>query len=269
MKQTDSSYNQSVQRAIKILEYLAAADGPKDLTVISRNVQLNKSTVYRFLTTLEADRYVHQDAVTGRYSLGSKVTWLSAKFLEKNEIRNVAHAILEDLSQQTGETAHLAILDGDEVCYVDKINGAQAVLMASRVGLRMPIHCTALGKALLAYRPRSEWRRYVETNGLPARTARTITCPDQFYAELENVRRQGYAWDQLENEDGIRCVAAPVRDANGDVVAAISISGWIITMTEERLQELTPRVCAAAEAISARLGCEMADETMDHSTVRS
>lgn len=269
MKHPESPLNQSVQRAIKILEYLAAADGPKDLAVISRNVQLNKSTVYRFLTTLEADRYIHQDSITGRYSLGAKVTWLSAKFLEKNEIRNVAHPILDDLSHQTGETAHLGILDGDEVCYVDKINGEQAVLMASRVGLRMPIHCTALGKVLLANLSRAEWRRYVEANGLPPRTAQTITQPELFYAELEKVRQQRFAWDQLENEDGIRCVAAPIQDASCKVVAAISVSGWIITMTEERLRQITPQVCAAAEAISARLGCEKAIEIIDQATVQS
>ncbi|HZW02452.1 MAG TPA: IclR family transcriptional regulator [Anaerolineaceae bacterium] len=267
MKQPESPLNQSVHRAIKILEYLAAADGPKDLAVISRSVQLNKSTVYRFLTTLEEDQYVYQDAVTGRYSLGAKVTWLSAKFLEKNEIRNVAHPLLEALAVRTGETAHLGILDGDEVCYIDKINGDQAVLMASRVGIRMPLHCTALGKVLLASEPVARWQQYVDEYGLPPRTARTITHPNRFFEELETVRRQRFAWDELENEDGIRCVAAPIRDASCEVVAAISVSGWIITMTEARLRQITPWVCAAAEAISARLGCEATIESKDPTTV--
>jgi IclR family transcriptional regulator, KDG regulon repressor len=253
MKRADP-LNRSAYRTILILEYLAKVEGPKDLAVISRELGLNKSTVYRFLSTLAEEGYVLQEPAKGRYSLGPKVTWLGAKFLEKNPLTKVARPYLEELVKETGETVHFALLDNDEVVYIDKVDGRQAVLMASRIGARMPIHCTALGKALLSGKPESEWQRYVAVKGLPARTPHTITDPEDFYRELGCVRERSYAVDNLENEDGIRCIAAQVKDSRGKVVAAISISGWILTMTPERVAQLVPTISNAASQISNTLG---------------
>lgn len=251
---TTKSLNSSVKRAVKILEFLAVSAGPMDLGDISRSLKMNKSTVYRFLATLMEDGYVNQDPNSGKYSLGSKVTWLAAHFLEKIEVRNLARPLLQELARTTGETIHMAILDQNEVSYIEKIDGNQAVRMASRVGSRAPVHCTALGKVLLSCQPEKEWHRYVAEVGLASRTPFTITEPDTFFQELRHVRSQGYALDNQEAEDGIRCIAAPIKDSSGNVIAAISITGWTLTMTPERMSRLVPDILKTANCISQQLG---------------
>lgn len=248
------SLNQSATRALAVLEYLATADAPRDLAVISADLGMHKSTTFRFLSTLVAEGYACQDAGTGRYYLGPKVTWLASKFLEKLEIIKTARPILEELSAATGETTHLAILDHDKVVYVDKHEGRQAVRMAAHTGDRMPVHSTSLGKVLLADLPETAWERYVQTPGLAPRTPNTIVAAAEFYKELRRVRLHGYALDNMENEEGIRCIAAPVRDHTGRVVAALSISSWTVSMTLERAQNLVPRLSEAALTLSCQLG---------------
>jgi DNA-binding IclR family transcriptional regulator len=246
--------NQSAVRALSVLEYLAQAGAPQDLAVISAALGMNKSTAYRFVSTLAAQGYVRQDAENGRYALGPRVVWLASKFLERLEVRSVARPALEALARDTGETVHLAILDQDAVVYIDKIDGQASVRMASGVGCRMPLHSTSLGKALLADFPESAWRAYVSRAGLGPCTPHTIVEPAAFLRELERVRKQNYAIDDMENEEGIRCVAAPLRDHTGRAVAAVSLSGWTLSMTPERVRSLVPRLQTAIAEISQRLG---------------
>lgn len=246
--------NLSVRRAIIILEYLAEAEKPRELAAISHDLAMNKSTLYRFLSTLEQAGYVERESKTGRYSLGPRVVWLAAKFLETIDIRELARPTLEELSQESGETIHLAILDRDEVVYIDKIDGRQAVQMASRVGFRMPLHSTALGKVMLADLPEDQWQRYVSEIGLIPHTPNTIVEPEVFFEHLRQVRKQNYSIDAAENEESVRCVAAPIRDHTGKTIAALSISGSTITMTPEKVQSLVPSVQKGALSISERLG---------------
>ena len=246
--------NQSVVRALVILEYLAEADEPRDLAVISRDLAMNKSTVYRFLSTLAEFGYVHQDLNTSQYSLGARVIWLGYKFLENIDIRRIARPILEQLSSKTGETVHMGLLDGYEVFYIDKIDGRGAVRMASRIGSRLPVHSTALGKVLYSALSEAEWEAYAISDRLTTRTSETITEPEAFYAELRKVRQQGFATDNCENEDGIRCIAAPIHDHSGQSIVALSISGWTQTMTPKKVQSLIPLVKQAALEISHRAG---------------
>lgn len=254
MKQSDFSANNSVRNAILVIEYLARADNPQNLSTISKDLGMNKSTAYRLLSTLEESNYIHQNESTRQYSLGARVSWLSTRFLEKNELRRTARPFLEAMSQKINETIHLGILEHSGVTYIDKINGREAVIMASQVGGRTPVHCTALGKALLAYQPEPKWHEYVEQNGLPAKTESTITEPEQFYIELKKIRDSGYSIDNIENEDGIRCVASPIFDANNNVVAAVSISSWIINMTMERVQQVIPLLKSITSDISTQMG---------------
>lgn len=248
------STNQSVVRSIIILEYLARSSRAKDLAAISKDLSMNKSTVYRFLSTLADHGYVYQDPDTDRYRLGSKTAWLGSKFLESVDVRREARPFLEDLSSKSRETIHLGLLDREEIVYIEKLDGHGAIRMASRIGSRMPVHCTALGKALLATRPQSEWQEYVDQVGLEPRTENTITDPGTFYSELKRVRKRGVAFDNCENEDGIRCVAAPVLDHRGQAVAAVSVSGWTRTMTREKVNSLSLLVKNTALDISQRLG---------------
>ncbi|MDH4135947.1 MAG: IclR family transcriptional regulator [Anaerolineae bacterium] len=252
--------NLSVRRAITILEHLAEAQEPKELTAVSHDLAMNKSTVYRFLSTLAKAGYVRQESDTGRYALGPRVAWLAAKFLETVDIRQLARPILEELGRESGETIHLAILDQDEVVYIEKIDGRQAVQMVSRVGSRLPVHSTALGKVLLADLPESQWQRYISEVGLTAHTPNTIVVPEAFFEHLRQVQRQNYSIDNVENEEGVRCVAAPIRDHTRKTIAALSISGSTITMTPEKVESLVPLVQKGALTISERLGFNHPEE---------
>lgn len=252
--QDPSVMNYSVAKAFTILEYMATAEAPRELGVISQSVGMNKSTVYRFLTTLESLGYVVQDQDTGRYALGSRVVWLASQFLDNLDIRIIARPFLEQLVEKTRETVHLAVMDDFEVVYIDKVDGHQPVKMASRVGNRMSAHSTGLGKALLAHEDESQWSVYVYSKGLPACTPNTITDPEKLYNHLQAIRERGYAIDDSENEDGIRCVAVPVRDHTGKAIAAISISGWSLTMTPDRDEQLATLAQQTAQKLSERLG---------------
>lgn len=246
--------NFSVAKAFAILEYLAAVDGPKELGVISAALDMNKSTVYRFLFTMGTLGYIKQDPQSGRYALGPRLVWLGSRFLDSLDFRGVARPYLEQLVAETRETVHLAILHDFDVVYVDKVDGMQPVKMASQIGNRMPAHSTGLGKALLASLEQDQWPVYVQKKGLTKFTPHTIDNPEVFYAHLQEVRERGYAIDDCENEDGIRCVAVPVRNHRGKTIAAISISGWSLTMTPERDESLARLARETSRQISEHLG---------------
>ncbi len=246
--------NNSVLRAIEILEYLALVKRPCDLAVISRDLKMNKSTLHRFLTTLVQEGYVAREDNTKRYRLGAKVAWLAAHFLSAVDVRQVAHPFLEQLAISSEETVHLAVLDRNEIMYIDKVDSQKAVRMASFVGSRAPVHSTSVGKVLLAHQPEAQWEAYIQTTGLAACTPHTITDPTTFMNHLRQVRKQGYAIDQLENEEGICCVAAPIYDHLGKVVAAISITGWNVTMTDVTIEKMIPLVQEGCRAVSKALG---------------
>lgn len=245
--------SQSAQRTLRLLEYLAES-GPTRLSTVAEDLGLNKSTAHRFLSTLVRSGYAQQDPETRAYLLTPKLAGLGLQVLDQIDLRQAVRPHLEELARRSGEAAHLAVLDALEIVYLDKVEGSQAVNMVSRVGGRARAHSTALGKVLMASRSREEWDRYVEEGRLTPRTERTITHPDRFRDELERVRGQGYAVDDVENEQGIRCVAAPIRDHSGAVMAAMSISGWTVSMTPERVEELIPVVVGQAAHASAALG---------------
>ncbi len=246
--------NASVKHTVEILEYLAAARRPVDLAQISRDMRMNKSTLHRYLTVLTQHGYVSREEVTRRYRLGARVAWLAAQFLSATDVRQVAHPILEHLAKVSGETIHLAILDRHEIMYIDKVDSQQAVRMASFVGSQAPIHSTSVGKAMLAYQPESQWLEYIKNPGLTVCTPHTITDPTVFVDHLRQVRDQGYAIDRLENEDGICCVAAPIYDHLGKVIAAISITGWNISMTDATIEKMIPLVQDGCRTVSKELG---------------
>ena len=247
-------FNSSAAKAFAVLEYLADSACSKDLGVISADLQMNKSTTYRFLATLCSLGYIVQNPENGRYALGPKIVWLASKYLEGIDLRAIARPFLETLVEKTRETVHLAILDNSEVVYIDKVDGMQPVKMASRIGGRMPAHSTGLGKALLAHLDEFHWQEYIAKVGLKTYTPNTIHDPDEFIQHLRLIRERGYSIDNSENEAGIRCVAVPVFDHTGQTIAAISISGWSLTMTPSRDAELAKLAKCVAHELSERLG---------------
>jgi len=250
-----SSGSQSARRTLRLLAYLAAA-GPSSLSSVALALGVNKSTAHRFLSALVEEGWAGQIPTTREYVLTPRVLQVGSLVLDRMEVRSEARPHLEALSRETSETTHLGTLDGFEVAYVDKVEGHGAVKMASRIGGRGTCHSTSMGKVLLSSRPEEEWARYVDEVGLVRRTAKTFTEPQAFYEELRRIRRDGYAVDDVENEEGIRCLAAPIRDRDGAVVAAMSVSGWTLSMTPERIPELVPVVLGRAEGASRALGYE-------------
>jgi DNA-binding IclR family transcriptional regulator len=245
--------NQSALRALAVLELLAET-GPASLATIANRLGLNKSTTHRFVTTLVHAGYVQQTPDTRAYRLTTKLVGVASAILDQIEVGKEVAPVLEETARLTAQTVHLAILEQFDVVYIAKVEGGQSVVMATRVGGRSMLHSTALGKALLAAQPEAVWERYVSGHGLTRRTQQTITTPSEFYAELRKIRAEGVSHDVGENEDGIRCVAAPVRDHTGDVVAAMSVSGWTMSMTEDRIPALVPLLREQAERASQLLG---------------
>jgi DNA-binding IclR family transcriptional regulator len=246
---------QSVTRALTLLDALGGSRGEVGIAELSKQVGFHVSTAHRLLATLIAQGYARQNPETGRYGLGAKAFHLAESYLGQMDLRRVVHPVLERLSRETGETANLVILDGHEALYLDKVESPQSLRIFSRIGRRAPLHCTAAGKVLLADRSWSEVRRMLGRDSLERYTPRTILSPEVLRRELEGVKSGGVALDREECEEGATCIAAPVRNARGETVAAMSISGPTLRMHAERIRELTPVVVGMGREASKRLGC--------------
>lgn len=254
MSEDNRSLVQSVSRSLRILEVLGRSDKPQSLAEITDSVQLPKTTVHRLLETLQCEGYVEQDPETRQFLLSSKILELAASFLGRLDVREVARPILMELWQQSQETVHLGLLDDGEVLYVEKLESPHTIRMYSEIGRRAPLHCTGLGKALLANLPAEKFEQIVAQQGLQRFTENTLVNRVKLLEELATIRSRGVAFDNEEHEKNVRCVAAPVYDAQGRVTAAISIAGPAFRMTAERQKDLEPYVVAAAQRISQRLG---------------
>ena len=243
----------TVAKAFSILDLVCEKDtGGTSLAEVSNHLHVSKSTAHRYLTTLEELDVVRRDDNDG-FSLGPKLIELTGAFLSNHDLRNEGQSFLEKLAAQTEETVHLAIPSGDEVVYIAKVDSSHSVRMASHIGALNPMHCTALGKAILAHYPPDRVEEII-AKGLPKRTSHTLTTPERLLDELERVRIQGLATDDQENELGVRCTGAPIFDYTGKVIGAISVSGPAGRITKERSIEMGPLVKEAALEISRRMG---------------
>jgi len=253
-----SNLVQTIERVSLILDMVGQNSQGMSIRDLSAGLGLPKGTIHRILASLAYFGYIRQEPVTKLYFLGLKLMDLNTQLSNQLDFRKVAEPILRDLAEKTKQTAHLVILDRDEVVYVDKIETPQhtgGLKMASRIGSRNPAHSSAVGKVLLSYYPEEDLAAFLQRKGLPRRTQNTITRRDDFRDHLKTVRHQGYAMDEEENEQGIRCVGAPIFDDKGRPVAAISVSGSVFQMTKEVVQDVMKgKVMAAAAEISRRLG---------------
>ena len=240
---------QTLARGLTLLEKVG--EGVHTLDGLAQALGLPKSTAHRLARALVQTGYLRHQPRRG-YTLGPKLIRLGFQAHAQQELPLLARPHLEWLRDRTGETVHLGILEGREVVYVDKLPGRRELQLASRVGSRFPAQSTALGKALLAYLPEEAWAQHF-IPGLK-RTPRTIADPENFKEELRLTRSRGYALDLEENEVGVRCVAAPVWDGQGKVVAAVSLSTAAVYLDEERIQEVVPLVQEAARRVSRELG---------------
>ena len=244
---------QSVDRALRILEIISDAEDGLTLAQIAQMIELPKSTVHGLVSTLRDHRYIKQSDEDGRYLMGMKLFEMGTKAARSWDIRDAAKPAMRWLSKEFGETVHLGCEDNGEVLYLDKIAADSLITIVSDIGARLPMHCSGIGKALLAHKSDSEINRYISNKGLIPLTGRTITNKDAFLAELEKVKEQGFAIDDGEIMEGLRCVGAPIFDTDGLVRYAISVSGQVKDIYGKRLERLIIETKRAAKEISYAL----------------
>lgn len=244
---------QSVERAVAVLKLFGEAEPDLGVSDLARRLRLHKSTVSRLLSTLEAGGFVQQDDRTGRYRLGLQLATLAGRALTQYDLRDVARPALSELAPAADETVALAVLDGDVAVNIDQVLAPNPVKHLGWIGRRLPLHCTAAGKPLLAYQPALVLDALL-ARPLARYTARTITDPALLRRELGLVRAQGFAVAQEEYEAELSAVGAAVRNHRGEVVASITISGPTYRLGQQRLLELGRAVCRSAERVSALLG---------------
>lgn len=245
---------QSVERAFQLFELLVQHRSLK-LGALADAVGVHKSTAFRLLQTLMKLGYVEKEPGGGAYQLGLKAIETGARALRSWPVHEAARPVMDGLAATLGETVNLALVDGIEMVYVVTVDTENALRMQLNVGRRAPVHCTAVGKAVLAFRPDVFAR--LAGRPLARLTEKTLVDLGALDAHLAEVRRLGYAVDDEEQEVGARCVAAPVRDAGGRVIGALGISAPAARLKPERIREVGPDLVRAAAVISTRLGwCE-------------
>jgi DNA-binding IclR family transcriptional regulator len=243
--------SQSLSRALTIL--MSLGEDARSLDQLATELGVHKSTVLRLLQTMESQRFVTHDS-QHQYVLGSKLFELANRALEQRDVRTIARPHLSALNSVTGQTIHLATYESGEAIYIDKFDANQSVRMYSRIGRPAPLHCTAVGKVLVAAQPRTEWRAIAERLDYRDFTERTIRTSDRYLAELELVATQGYAEDHEEHESFVNCIGVPVRNGTGAVVAAVSMSVPDMLLDHDQVLAELPQLRAAADAISTELG---------------
>lgn len=239
---------QSLERAFDLLERMADAGGEVGLSELSASSGLPLPTIHRLMRTLVACGYVRQQS-NRRYALGPRLIRLGES--ASRLLGTWARPYLARLVEETGETANMALLDGDEIVYVAQVPSKHSMRMFTEVGRRVLPHSTGVGKALLAHAPADEVRALLARTGMPAATEKTITTPDGFLAALDVVREAGYAVDDNEQEVGVRCLAVPVP--NSPTPAAISISGPAGRVTETATERIVPILQEVARDLSEAL----------------
>lgn len=245
---------QTIRRALKILEIFLSREGEVGLLELTKLSGLNISTVHRIVSVLVTCGYLNQQRKRGEYSLGLKFLEFSNIVKKRLKIRDMALPFLQQLNEVIGETINLAVLDANEAVIIEMFESGHALRMFSGAGQRIPLHCTALGKIFLAHTIEEEVERFLNGNGLPYYTKNTITGFGKLKKELSIVKQEGIAKDDEEYELGARCVAAPIRDCDENVVAAISASGASVRLTDKRVEELTLLVRSCALRISRAMG---------------
>lgn len=256
-----AGFSQSLERGLLILSSFSEVRPVLGISDLGRAVGLNRSTTYRYVATLAKLGYLQQDPDSRKYSLGPRVVDLGFAAINSMEITRVAGPFLQALSDETGYTVSMAVLDGPDIVYVDRRRSGRAGTFAMglqlHVGSRLPAYCTSMGKVLLAYREPAVLRDLVDRTDLARRGPKTITAREQLMVALTRVRRTGVALNDEELAPGLRSLAAPVRDRSGAVVAAVNIAVHLTvwnSSVESVMSRLEAPLRRTAAEISARLG---------------
>jgi IclR family transcriptional regulator, KDG regulon repressor len=243
----------SILRASNILKCFSGDKTHFKITELARHLGLDRSTTYRILLSLEKAGFVEKDE-TGTYSLGLAAFEIGNAYLMQTDLIQVSKPIMADLASKVQETVHLAVLSDIEIVYVDKVDSPRTLGVISKLGQRGPLHCTSLGKTLLAFQPEDEQARIIQRIRMNPFTSRTITTKPRLIEELRIIKKQGYALDRREIEEDVECIGAPILNHFGNVIAALSISGPQKKIGTPREKQFIHDVVKAAALISSKMG---------------
>ncbi|MFC3863160.1 IclR family transcriptional regulator [Deinococcus antarcticus] len=243
----------TLERGLSVLSALAQS-GEATLTQLAREVNLSASTTYRLLETLRQQGYVEWEEHTGLFRVGLLAYQVGAAFSVRSALLSAAQPQMQALVDDLNETANLAVRHAGEAVYLHQVQARQMMRMFTQVGAAAPLHCSGVGKVLTAWLPEEEVLRLLGAGPYPAYTPHSLTGYSALTRELGLVRAQGYALDDEERELGVRCLATPIRDARGDVIASLSVSAPTSRFPKRNIPEMLERVRTASQGISARLG---------------
>jgi DNA-binding IclR family transcriptional regulator len=243
----------SVASALRLLKVFSADEPELGITTLAQRMGLAKSTIHRLTSTLVSEGFLEQNPLNEKYRLGLSLFGLGTLVRRRMNVSTEALEHLHELRDRTGETVHLAVLEQADIMYLFNLESQQAIGMRSYLGVRKPAFCSSEGRAILAFSPPAVVTRVLKS-ALLARTPHTITKPAALVKLLAGVAHAGYAVDDEESDAGMRGLAAPIRDASGNVIAAVGLAGPVQRLSKKNLRSFTPSVLQAAQAISRRLG---------------
>jgi len=244
----------SIIRACNALKCFSKEKAHFKISNLARELQLDRSTTYRILLSLEKCGLVEKDKRTGGYSLGMAAFEIGNTYLSRLDFIQISKPVMADLAMKVQETVHLAVLSDKEIVYVDKVDSPRSLGVMSKIGQRAPVYCTALGKVLLAFQVEEELGRIVNGIRLKPFTKNTLTSKNRLIKELKEIRNRGYALDQREYELDVECIGAPIRNHLGDVIAALSISGPQRKINTSHEKQYISQVVKATGLISTKMG---------------
>lgn len=250
----ESKTVQSVDRALRIIEFLKNSPRGMGVTELAERLGVSKSTSHRLLMSLYNMDFVRKDSSTDKYLLGLKFIELGEIVSSELDIKEIVHPYLERVTKNVGETSHLAVQNVNHVVYIDKIESVNTLRMFSNIGKKAPIYCTGIGKAILAFLPEEKIDRIINEIEFVKYTKNTITTKSELLEELEWIRENGYAIDNEEHELEIKCAAAPILNYNNEVIAGFSVASPMLRLTDRKFQKIVDEVKAATRDISRILG---------------
>ncbi|HEA65820.1 hypothetical protein LCGC14_2245720 [marine sediment metagenome] len=243
----------STKKVFTILEILCE-EHEKSISELAKRLNLQRSNVHRILSTLRHLGYLEQNPDTGNYSASLKIFELGNAVINRKGLLSVAHPFLEKLAKQFRETANLGYLNKREVIYLDKVESTESLRMDTKVGFRVPAYCTAIGKILLAHLSKAELKDYLKDHNLLQLTTNTINSPEKLMKSLTQIQEQGYAIDNEEFYEGVRCISSPIINHTRKVIASVSIAGPSVRMNNDKLAQIKKSLLSVTDEISIKLG---------------
>jgi len=245
---------QSIDRVLQVLELFSLEKPEWGVTEISKALNIYKSNIHNILSTLAEKGFVKKDHKTDKYKLGIKFFELGSVVIKNMDLRKIAHPYIEELSKEFNETVHLGVLDEGRVVSIEREESNKSLCSHIEIGKRTPLHCTAVGKAIMAYLSKDKVSAIVKEKGLKKYTENTIIDKEGLEEEFLKIRKQGYAVDNMEHEEGVRCVAGSIQDYTGEVIASMSVSGPAFRINESNIPDIAKKVKRYCDCISEEMG---------------